>query len=448
MVFAESPYDQTEIFRILDACNIAPVFPNLQSVCLSLSKPPAQSNFLYSLDCPKLKSFSLELEIAPDSDDVQAIMRLIADTQELDLTSMSFFTPNPEQITFPILLSISSAIAAQPNLEELDVLDFFDRFTLPFQAAALLHHLTHISFRRHDQCGAFWPDDLPHLPIAQVQIPGFPCFPALTSAKLGVAPEGVSDILAAITSASLISLEVMVGPPVLEILDEGGVPFPISALDGRLGELGRFKALTSFRFTFATSRARFADFIPILDCHQMSFASLRGNGLARWIGNRELSMVAQAWPEIEQLELIDTSQELQRPPPNHNDGHPPSVTLAGLGCLATHCPKLGRLLICVDAREPVPLPFPQVVGTSVHEVRLSYSWVPGEVTAERAVAQFLVHMWPNQVLGSPGFGDVWVAARWNIGRLGGLFGETKRQMERGALPRIWRRVYTLLRSRS
>lgn len=374
VVISETPFDQTSTFRILRAYGIVPVFPNLQHVFISIARSPPEPNLLQCLNCESLTSVDFELQTSPELDDAQPTMQLISTTQELDLTSLSFFTWHPDQIAFPILLSISSAIAAQPNLAELDVLDFHDWFILPFQAGAFLQHLTRISFGRYNPYDEFWPEAIPHTPVAQIYIPGHPSFPSVTSSNLGVTQEGVSDVLAAITSVSLTSLEVMVGPPFLDVVGEGDVPnelvpLPTSILQGRLGGLVRFTVLRSFRFTFATSQLAFVDFAPILACHEMEFACLQGHGLSRWVGDGELQTMAQAWPLLEELVLIDTSQQLQHAHPRNNQGHAPSMTLAGLACLAIHCPQLARLITCVDARESVNTPFPTVIRSGMCDSR-------------------------------------------------------------------------------
>lgn len=383
--------------------------------------------------------------------DVPLIMQLISITQQLDLRSMTFSTWFPDAAPFQILLSIANAIAVQPLLQELEVMDFQDRFVLPFQAAAYLRDLSRISFGRSDPYDEFWPEAVPFTPVA----PRVQGFPSVTSISFGVAPEGVSDALRSITSATLSSLEVMVGAPFLDVVGEGDVPnvlvaIPTSTLEGRLNALARFPGLKSFQFTFATSQVQWADFAPILDYHQMEFACLQGHGLPEWLGNGELEALAQAWPLLQELELIDTSQDLQSAPPQPDHGRPPTTTLAGLACLAIHCPVLERLIICVDARDPLPTPLPTVVGTSVTDIRLSYSWVPSGRDEEKAVAQFLARMWPRQLERKRGRDreeEFWVNARWNVGQFGGLDRAANRVLQEGPLPRIWAQVYSLLNGR-
>lgn len=361
-------------------------------------------------------------------------MDIISTSHSLRLESLTFTTWSPGFVSLPLLLALSHAIVAQPGLRRLQIRDLANSFTLPFQAASELQHLERISFNGEWEdywdSKEYWMSSNVTTPVTEIH-----GFPALRSAAMAMTADAIPRALAAIKSAHLTELEIVVESPYNEEEEESLTS--TSSLAGGLDDVRRFTSLSYVQILFLATSAAWSDFSPLLDCACLEFVSLYGHDLSQLLRDEELFLMAQSWPQLRELDLIDTLSDIP-----DAGSTPPAATLRGLDCLAAHCVHLRKLTISVDARNPDPDSLPPVVGTSMVDVRLAYSWVASGEESEMALVNFITNMWPNQIiLGEPMSREKWVRTRWDIGRVGGWDRVRLGRMQVGPWPRIWGLVH-------
>lgn len=122
--------------------------------------------------------------------------------------------------------------------------------------------------------------------------------------------------------------------------------------------------------------------LSLLACHKLESVTLYIEELAQTINDAQVEQMAQAWPALQKLVLLNEEEA----------AGDPLVTLQGLACLAQHCPSLKTLSIYVDAtrlQEEEPI---LKTGRDVDHLDLLFMV---EDEQEDRAADYIAKMWPN-----------------------------------------------------
>lgn len=410
---------------------MAPTFPNLRTLYITLYPPQPLGQILPAILCPSIRILRLEMLDDSYGWDDTTVPQLLAATKRLSLDELEIRTLLDDEQT---VSAIADAITAQPALLRLHLYDSAARMLRPWVAASSLAYLREASFM------ASYPYDNPLDPlILESPVSGTRGFPNLGTLRVDGRAIEIATAIAAIGS-DLEMMEIMVYPPPQDD------PEPLSDLAGVMKEVSRFTHIKSFEITFPASTAIWTDFAPLLSCRGMRECSLFGYGLSRMVGDAEVLLMARAWPELETLVIEDfvrreefdsrKASAIARLDP-HYQVVSPKATLGGLGCLAVHTPCLRKLSIAVDARATSSRLDNVVIGASVSDLALPYSWTDN--TSADAVASFICRTWPNQTLLTEKSHVIWTAIGFTAveydGRGGTMYGPWFS---------IWGKVYSAL----
>lgn len=411
--------------KALQTLRRRPIFQNLQTLKIIMANPPISSHFIHCLLFRSIRTVDLGIrESEAGSQNRHAISQIILGTRLLHLDELHFTVWDISVISCPIITrAISDAINAQPLLQRLEVLDLEHRFVLPWSAASSLRHLTHLTFSETNALCNPWYSTTPPSEVAPVS-----GFGTLKSISLGVTPELLSAVLSAVTSAILEDLEVLL---YARAEDEE------SSLHGRLGEVHRFVHLVSLRLTFVGSVMQWSDFDPMLHCTELKVLVLRGKYLSSVVGDQELNTMSLSWPNLEDLEVTDSD-----PHPNGLASAAPTATFTGLSHLSKNCPRLQKLMISVDARQPhLSSSAHVVIAAAMEDVRLPYSRTGDTAESHEAVALLIQSMWPGQEIPPREEFGTWLNSRLQIT----TFDIPLAVEEFDVWRRIWTMVYMGLR---
>lgn len=163
--------------------------------------------------------------------------------------------------------------------------------------------------------------------------------------------------------------------------------------------LSPFAELQDLCLALQCSATRWDHIRPSLDCRRLEQVHLRSCDSSLNLGNDEIQQMAQAWPDLQVLELIYEGAEV-------NWLEPPAVTLRALECFAYYCPRLEKLAIDVNA-EPTGAELARNLGERdirphdrIVSVDLRCSLIGGQ--SQREVARTIDALWPN-------VRDIWVS---------------------------------------
>lgn len=431
----DGPCDLGGLLAILHHLNKSPIFPNLKTLSVSIS-----ANFPYPLDtiissvfCPNIQALHLEIE-----DAAPHTTALLAATHKLQLDELEIRVRTSEWDD-STTLALADAIAAQNHLKRLRVYDTRGRMKQPWTAASNSADLEEVTFM--DLFCNHYPFAGLYLDPLLIETKGFR---SLRSLAIDGTAANVSAALNAVTSSRLTELEIM-----LQVEGENET-MPLSNFDGAIKNVGRFTGITCFQIAFPTSIAAWDDFLPLLACRRMEDCVLSGLRTSCIIGDQELLLMAQAWPQLRSLVIDDYAQKrninertermMTRLYPDYQ-ALPPKLTLGGLKSLAVHTPLLRRLCVAVDARSPEGDPDRILVGAAVETLELAHSWTNED--SAKAVASFICRAWPHQTLPSSDIHLAWMGAgsfnsATNSVVVGGKYGPWST---------VWGQVYQTLRLR-
>lgn len=396
----------------LGAQGVVQLLPALEELRIILFEiSDVESNVgpaLKILISPTITTFELNLNTdSVDEDDAldnlhasHSILDLLAPLQLkiLRISSTDTFLQCSEGLSRKIGLVISQ----QKALTSIDLSDLRGRESAPVTEASYLPHLARIklvSTRRTNLPVAATPSVVgdPWLPIQ-----GLPndstilhhhrriSFPSLLHLAAQLPPADVETLLRRVTSTKLDTLE-------LNLVQPGsGTTFTRT-----LADVGRFLMLRTIHINHSRIHGTWRDIRPILSCPCAQNVSLSGHRISTVIGDSELRSMAEAWPLLQSLAIVDDYLEIRRltshilgTGTDTNSLCIPSASLIGLTPFALHCPLLTSIAISINARGTLSETSVQGVGLKVKSVRFPNSLVL--VEGEHHVADFIKRMWPNQ----------------------------------------------------
>lgn len=397
------PCDLGGIVNAIHRFNVVPVFPNLRTLSISIASAYDLREVLPAILCPTIRVLHLHIGDPEDAAD-PATLQILAATHSLQLEELVVYGGFDDDMT---LAAVADAVAAQADLKRLRIYDVPSRITQPWTAASQLSSLEEVTF--FDDYSYKHPLTTFSFELEPPEM-GTRGFPSIRRLKVDGTAETLPSTLDTITSPDLADIEIMLQGPRGDHAD----PTSNFLVNGAIGGVGRFANIKSFQFFFPTSVASWKDFLPLLACRRLQICVLSGLGVSRIVGDQELQLMAQAWPELEELVIKDyarmsdlgktTAHMVSQIYPGYQ-GMPPRVTLGGTQRLATHSPLLRRLSIAVDARSPPSETDHVIVGASLKSLELDYSWT--DDTAGKAVATFISRAWPNQMLPSKDGQQAW-----------------------------------------
>lgn len=423
------------LVRALHHLNVLPIFPNLKSLSITTYRPRPILDLIPSVLCPTIRVLQVQVQEPVD----MTTLELLRATQQLKLHGLDVQSYSPDR---DIATAVSEAISAQTNLKRLHVYDVPGRLQQPWLAASRLPHLEEVHF--FDSNPYNYPLDTPFIDYPMKTSGGFP---SLRRAKLDGTAMTLPVALAAFTTTTLEVLQIVVHAPDASEVD---LSFDIG---GVMREAYRFTSLKSFQLTFPTAKATWEHLSPLLACRGMEKISLFGYRLSQIIRDTELLLMAEAWPELEVMiidDFIRREEFKERRPrlvldPEYQRA-PPGVTLSGIQGLVGRLPKLRRLGIAVDARNPPDDAASSDVGHAVKSVLLPHSWTD-RPTADAVVA-FICRVFPNQTLPAEATRLDWIRGHYlNSWRTAWKGPSLDVDGEDGPWPAIWDQVYRKLASR-
>lgn len=385
------------ILQALQTLQKSPVFPNLHVLRITMANPPPPFPFIHCLFFHSIRKISLDVTRSlSGGQNHDVIAEILHTTRFLQLEELEFTACDTSVIVCPIIaLAVSDAIVAQPLLRQLKVLDLKDRFLLPWSTASRLHHLTHVMFHEMDAFEDPWNAVTQADQVSQVS-----GFPTLRHAAFGVALNGLTSVLAAITSTDLQELRLVVQTPEEENEMD-------AALNDRLYGIKRFSNLTTLHILFAGIASSLDDFLPLFACHSLCTLIIRGKGLSTSVDDDGIETMAISWPVLEELEIIDSDPESLASPTPH-------ITIHGLNRAARHFHLLRKLCISIDARRPDLCQPDEFASTTMEDVRFPLSLVSEEPSSQKEVARLIRAMWPKQHVPVPKDLSHWLLTRHQI----------------------------------
>lgn len=363
----------------ISGCDL-PIFPNLRNLAIIAEQYMIQdSQVVESILGPGIGTLTLEYPGAGPEMTVAVSSTTRALKQaKLPITKLTICPA--VVLTQETCDALAHSIASFPSLQSLGMLSLYDALTVQLFAEA---------------------SRLPQLGELIIRIP---------SSWIGVF-EGVTGGFSALRRLEASSPHVLVGPllssnqPTLlvgVIISIWGSPAVSSFVS-----LATFVKLRDFKLAWSWGGIPWGDIVPLLRCPLLEELRMEGPEATSIFDDTRLLMAAQAWPRLRVLQ-VEEDRELETLP---EDLEFPSVTLQGLGCLATHCPLLEFLTISVDACAPAVIP--TVQSTSVKHLAFHRSPIDGPVND---VAWFISRMWPNIILKNvsrdPCYSDRAVEKKW------------------------------------
>lgn len=399
-------YDAS-LFELLDHLNdqdVTAVLPNLESLrVIAIDVTCVQDtlgDLLAVLMASSIKRFELAFNTNSKnelqaSNNVVALCSVLYRLRDLKLETFCI-TSSDRMITQSrrVENTVQAVLVQQQALLNITVSDFCSRLTTSFRDAGRLAHLENIRLTTTPY--GFY-GDLPHpdIPVARVHpVHSFPTgtddkhptFPSLRRFMANVSVDDVRPILSSITSPGVRCIELHVTGPGAMI----GTCFT---------EIGRFERLETIWLEYPGLLGGWADIMPILACHSVQNISVHGDCISAILGDEQVLCIAQAWPCLRSLVIVDSCLERWRldlqttcPQRGSRDPHIPMTTLLGLGAFAAYCPSLSCLIIPIDARETPNIPILGATGCAVQEIGFPNSLVD---EGEQRVARFISSMWPN-----------------------------------------------------
>lgn len=278
---------------------------------------------------------------------------------------------------------LSTIISRQPQLVELELVNFNGVFMGPYAAASLLQNLSRISFLPPS---SLFPTGDP----IETNLPNCP-FPMIEELEIAITADHTSTFLSSISSSRLRLLDILFQP-------SGQPSSRRNLVPGVLHGVPRFTDLTMISLHFVDNTARWVDLNPLLSCPKLVTVELEGPRLSDVVGNQEIELIAQSWIDLQQLLVRDTSRYSLSMGRNTTNVavKAPLATLEGLYPFAAHCPRMRELEISVDAS---PIDHERQAGNlitlnrhTIQNLRLPCSFVGDDVDG---VAEYISTMWPD-----------------------------------------------------
>lgn len=389
------------------------ILPRLESLSLVVTEAdfsPTNYDICPVLFSPTITALRLSFWMSPeDGMDVEshvgALVHMLQMAQSLSLDVL-WVEANYEELSSSPLVAdaVVALLDRQPELTDLRVSDLIGRFHGPFREAGRLEHLQTLQLGVTEWY-PFTNNAIPSNPILR-PVSGFP---SLQSLEVQAGVYDISNILKSVES-KLLTLSVVVDPPPAE-----------TNLGTSLADVGRFSSLSAISIKFPHIRGTWDSFKPLLTLPLLEEINLTGDDIARTIGDPQLRDMAQAWPLLRSLIVIDCHLRRTQLQTSRRLGmggeYPPAATLLGLSVFATNCPGLEELVIAIDARA-VPKDIALLaIGHKVETIRFPDSWADKRVLE---VARFIAKVWPNHRYPDPGLCacngrlDVGRDERWEV----------------------------------
>lgn len=152
-----------------------------------------------------------------------------------------------------------------------------------------------------------------------------------------------------------------------------------------------FTQLTLIRIDLGLITPKWEEITPLLSCQKITDFYLNAFALFDVITDDKLRLIAQSWPNLEDIDLDDL-----RPRPwdygGEGESGPPKATMRGLLVFSEFCPKLTKLAISVDARgitgeEAIPF-----IARGVKN--LDFYWSRAKESNLEDIASFITRAWP------------------------------------------------------
>lgn len=363
------------------------IFPRLESLSLLISEAdfsPRNYDIFPVLFSPTITTLRLYFWMSPETGmDVEshvcALVYMLQMAQSLSLEGLGVEANYEELSSSPrVTAALVALIDQQPKLTHLRVCDLIDRFDGPFREAGRLQNLQMLELGMTEWF-PYTNEAIPSDPILRPVL-GFPSLQTL-GVQAGI--DDIPNILQSIESRLLLTLSVVIDPPTAE-----------TNLGTSLVDVGRFSSLSDISIKFPHIRGTWESFKPLLALPLLEEVELTGDDLARTIGDPQIRDMAQAWPLLRSLIVVDCHLRRTRTRRRLGMGgeYPPAATLLGLSTFATNCPGLKELVIAIDARA-VPKDIALLaVGQKVESLRFPDSWADERVLE---VAKFIAKVWPN-----------------------------------------------------
>lgn len=376
------------------------LLPCLQHLIVLLEQyEDANFQILQSVLAPTIKAVDVHCGHFCSEAEVVCTFRIL-ETASLPLEAFVIHLPGGGEPRSPAIFEpLSQFIRDHDQLRHLSIWELYSWSPSLFVTASQLPHLVDLALG-----GSFQQE-------AAVQAMGPPPtrgFPALRRLKMffHVEPPSISAILNCMESPHLEELK-------LEMSLESG-----SGVG--LGDVGRFKELRMFDldWTVTGECPQWEDIAPLLACHNMEEFALVGPHASIIFNDYRMQSAAKSWPKLRQLTLAETGEPGEDE--QVDDLTPPTLTLRGLSCLATHCLSLKSLFVSVDAR-PSPRTSSatfDVVASSVNELILYQSFVNEKVDE---IALYISKMYPNVKSNNkrgrddPYLSDERIQKKWGLG---------------------------------
>lgn len=433
--FSDWPDASVPVLRILHHLGKSHVLSNIEVLDLTISGNTSSASVLSGILSPATRVVNLDFRAGLCGDyEPEAFLPFLwmvngADLHELHITVQPRSLIESEVFA----LAISDSIEAQPSLKRLSVHDISNRLKSPFRAASRLLYLEGINFTDTVDGTDSWP----HIQPSQTS-PGVKGFSNLRTASLEFGAQDVRSTLGAISSTKITELRLWIQGPDDE---DHGEDFIDELPPGSLAQIGHFVLLTSIELICAAAVISWDDLLPMVGCLCMKEVVLRGPGLCATIGNREITRLAQAWGNLRQLEIQDVLQTEQSIHSLDLEARAPKVTISGLCSLATHCPRLERLAITVDARGSMDAINSDAIGAALRDLYLPCSWLCRGADGG-SLAAIIMKMWPNLDVPKSGSETLWIAQRSASSWRGEWYPITRCPLDDKEWQLVWTRVIT------
>lgn len=376
----------------LGSSGMKPLFPGLRSLRITAAASELAPKVMATLACPTIRQLNLKFDGMHSPLNAPSVIETVNLTRSLELRTAFIKLTSRVPMCPSVPLAVADAIRSQRTLESLCFMGMAPHTMEMFAAASELKVLRALSLTEWE---GTWED-------IQDDDATFACaeeggtFPSLKNISFSLTRVALPSALACITSPNLKHLTLRLKEP------RGPGPYH---LDSCLDNLRLHTRLATIQLTFSRTTSTWEDLLPLLACSRLQCLKLEGYLLPATIGDQELKNMAESWPLLEVLTIEYESCRANLARNSNKADERPRITLAGLVCLATHCPALRKLRLSIDASVVPDAPAFPVTGGKMKDISFPLSPVVSGGTGDRAIARFLTELWPNQEPPCPRTGE-------------------------------------------